>query len=214
MSISLDSEDRRQTDSGGPHFSCTRSWGLLSVSKKKTLHNLVDFVWLGKLANWLVVHQFEITPKAFANFSPGFEHRENPGTQFRIVTNPEGVRRLANPFRVQFYLIFWSQGCRCAPTPGLKLANASGVFWSNFQTETLPKKTSAAETCLLSSAHGLTFLGVGVRLTRPALVISAATNHRKTQSMQDFVWSWKHSYLLPHSRTERRLVSQHGGTTL
>jgi len=21
-----------------------------------------------------------ITPKAFANFSPGFEHRENPGT--------------------------------------------------------------------------------------------------------------------------------------
>jgi len=48
------------------------------------------------------VHQFEIMPKAFANFSPGFEHRENPGTQFRIVTNPEGVRRLANPFRVQF----------------------------------------------------------------------------------------------------------------
>ena len=28
----------------------------------------------------MVVHQFEITPKAFANFSPGFEHRENPGT--------------------------------------------------------------------------------------------------------------------------------------
>jgi hypothetical protein len=30
-----------------------------------------------------VVHQFEIlmnTPKAFANLSPGLEHRENPGT--------------------------------------------------------------------------------------------------------------------------------------
>jgi len=23
------------------------------------------------------------TPKAFANFSPGFEHRENPGTQIK-----------------------------------------------------------------------------------------------------------------------------------
>ena len=35
-----------------------------------------------------VVHQFEITPKAFANFSPGFEHRENPGTWFVIAIKP------------------------------------------------------------------------------------------------------------------------------
>jgi hypothetical protein len=26
-----------------------------------------------------VVHQFEITPKAFANFSPGLERSDNPG---------------------------------------------------------------------------------------------------------------------------------------
>ncbi len=35
-----------------------------------------------------VVHQFEMTPKAFANFSPGFEPRENPGTQLEIVSKP------------------------------------------------------------------------------------------------------------------------------
>ena len=27
----------------------------------------------------MVVHQFENTPKAFANFSPGLEHSDNPG---------------------------------------------------------------------------------------------------------------------------------------
>ena len=33
-----------------------------------------------------VVHQFDITPKAFANFSPGFERSENPGIgSFRLV---------------------------------------------------------------------------------------------------------------------------------
>jgi len=29
-----------------------------------------------------------ITPKAFANFSPGFEHRENPGRNSQFATNP------------------------------------------------------------------------------------------------------------------------------
>ena len=39
----------------------------------------------------LAVPQFEIwmnTPKAFANFSPGFEHRENPGDTILIATKP------------------------------------------------------------------------------------------------------------------------------
>jgi len=37
-----------------------------------------------------------------------------------------------NPFRVEAIVVVLSQGCRCAPTAGLKLANAFGVF---FQTE-------------------------------------------------------------------------------
>jgi len=28
--------------------------------------------------------ELQNTPKAFANFSPGFEHRENPGGVFQI----------------------------------------------------------------------------------------------------------------------------------
>ena len=43
----------------------------------------------------------QITPKAFANFSPGFEHLREPwGINLKIATNPERVRQLANPFRV------------------------------------------------------------------------------------------------------------------
>ena len=42
--------------------------------------------------------QFEIginTPKAFANFSPGFERSENPGiANTKSTINPEGVRHV------------------------------------------------------------------------------------------------------------------------
>ena len=41
-----------------------------------------------------------LTPKAFANFSPRFEHRENPGFLFLIAFNPVRVRLERNPFRV------------------------------------------------------------------------------------------------------------------
>ena len=37
-------------------------------------------------------------------------------------------RRPPNPFRVEYYFNLETQGCRCAPTAGLKLANAFGVF--------------------------------------------------------------------------------------
>jgi hypothetical protein len=50
-----------------------------------------------------VVRQFKIlmnTPKAFANFSPGLERSDNPGNENEMTMNPERVRRLANPFRV------------------------------------------------------------------------------------------------------------------
>jgi hypothetical protein len=36
------------------------------------------------------VRQFEITPKAFANFSPGFEHRENPGNKQKYASTLKG----------------------------------------------------------------------------------------------------------------------------
>jgi hypothetical protein len=70
----------------------------------------------------------EFTPEAFANFSPGFEHRENPGELHRKNrSNPARVRQLANAFSVPVLFQSRTQGCRCAPTAGLKLANAFGV---------------------------------------------------------------------------------------
>jgi hypothetical protein len=45
---------------------------------------------------------------------------------------------MPNPFRVvTIFLKFISQGCRCAPTTGLELANAFGVF-AQIQTDALP----------------------------------------------------------------------------
>jgi hypothetical protein len=67
----------------------------------------------------LVVHRFEIdqtyaqgirqfqprlTPKAFANFSPGLERSDNPGSEHQLLLNPERVRQPANPFRVESHL--------------------------------------------------------------------------------------------------------------
>jgi hypothetical protein len=43
----------------------------------------------------------ELTPKAFANFSPGLERAATTlGSYEEIRFNPERVRQLANPFRV------------------------------------------------------------------------------------------------------------------
>jgi len=48
-----------------------------------------------------VVVQFENTPKAFANFSPGLERKRQPWvSNSKFTLNPERVRRLANPYRV------------------------------------------------------------------------------------------------------------------
>src|SRR5215213_11571295 len=67
------------------------------------------------------------TPKALANWSPGFEHRENPGSFTGNPSNPERVRQLANVFSVPDLFQSRTHGCRYAPTAGLKLANAFGV---------------------------------------------------------------------------------------
>jgi len=60
----------------------------------------------GQIIEFQVVHQFKITPEAFANFSPGFEHRENPGTQFGIDQTMKGFGGWRTLSRVQFYLMF------------------------------------------------------------------------------------------------------------
>jgi len=53
--------------------------------------------------------QFENTPKAFANFSPGFERSENPGIRWtKFVLNPERVPLKTNPFRVGCVFNKWS----------------------------------------------------------------------------------------------------------
>jgi hypothetical protein len=51
-----------------------------------------------QLANAFGVREVSsLTPKAFANFSPGFEHRENPGCgPFKLPINPERVRHGMN----------------------------------------------------------------------------------------------------------------------
>ena len=67
------------------------------------------------------------TPKAFANISPGFEHRENLGHDSNYDQTLKGFGS-RQPFQGSRIFMFWSQGCRCAPTAGLKLANAFGVF--------------------------------------------------------------------------------------
>jgi len=64
------------------------------------------------------------TPKAFANFSPGFELASTLGEPIDISCNPERVCLLANPFRVWASL---SRIPRVVSNPGLKLANAFGV---------------------------------------------------------------------------------------
>jgi len=82
-----------------------------------------------------VVHQLDITPKAFANFSPRLERSDNLGIRSQKGSlNPERVRQLPNPFRVwsQFKFIF--PGLSLRSNPGLELANAFGVI----QIDALP----------------------------------------------------------------------------
>jgi len=73
------------------------------------------------------VRQFEITPKAFANFSPGLERSDNPGYGIRVQINPEGVRRKPTLSGLNVFL-FLDPGFSLRSNPGLKLANAFGVI--------------------------------------------------------------------------------------
>jgi len=72
------------------------------------------------------VMQFELTPKALANFSPGFEEREPWEPSHQRGSNPERVRQPRNPFRVERFVWFDTRVV-ASSNPGLKLANAFGV---------------------------------------------------------------------------------------
>jgi hypothetical protein len=73
--------------------------------------------------------QFEITPKALANLSPGFERSENPGGntyQKRETLKGFAARGTLSGFNVHFSLAY--PGFSRCSNPGLKLANAFGVI--------------------------------------------------------------------------------------
>ena len=69
------------------------------------------------------------TPKALANFSPGFEHRENPGNKFsnrhQTLKGLDGWQTLSG---LNDYLISDPRVVAERSNPGLKLANAFGVI--------------------------------------------------------------------------------------
>jgi hypothetical protein len=71
------------------------------------------------------------SPKALANFSPGFEPCENPGLLPKSRFNPERIRRGRNPFRVRMNLVDVIPGLSLRSNPGLRLANAFGVVNAN-----------------------------------------------------------------------------------
>jgi hypothetical protein len=73
------------------------------------------------------VPQFELTPKALANFSRGFERSEKPwGSKLIAVVTLKGF---ANCRTLQGLLLFLivNRGLSLRSNPGLKLANAFGV---------------------------------------------------------------------------------------
>ena len=84
--------------------------------------------------------EFE-TPKALANRSPGLDRSDNPGNLNNKRRNPERVRLGEEPFQGLIFILITSQGCRCAPNPGLQLANAFGVNLNKEHKKSLPSAT-------------------------------------------------------------------------
>jgi hypothetical protein len=74
------------------------SIGEIKPTLSRTVLTSSKITWL--LSPLLGV-QFELTPKAFANVSPGLERSDNPGIRSqKNLLNPERVRQPPNPFRV------------------------------------------------------------------------------------------------------------------
>jgi hypothetical protein len=54
--------------------------------------------------------------------------QRQPGVTPNVLLNPEKGSAVGERLqRFEYFLILLTQGCRCAPTIGLKLANAFGV---------------------------------------------------------------------------------------
>ena len=72
----------------------------------------------------------KLTPKAFANFSPGLVRSDNPGIIKK--EKPRTLKGLGlcavNPFRVSLVIRYAIPGFSLRSNPELKLANAFGVF--------------------------------------------------------------------------------------
>jgi len=78
----------------------------------------------------VLVH-FENTPKAFANFSPGFERSENPGfSNIKVLRTLKGSS-VAERFQRFNLLCFPFPRLSLCSNLGLKLANAFGVIPTN-----------------------------------------------------------------------------------
>ena len=58
--------------------------------------------------------QFELTPKALANLSPGLERSDNPGAIIYRLVTLKRVRQLPNPFRVDELFLISTQGSHYA----------------------------------------------------------------------------------------------------
>jgi len=81
------------------------------------------------------------TPKALANFSPGFELARTLGSEIRDGLTLQGFVPEETLSGLSALLCSVPGLSRCS-NPGLKLANAFGVFKLNqyqFQTEPVPK---------------------------------------------------------------------------
>ena len=59
-----------------------------------------------------------LTPKALANFSPGFERSDNPGDSNLSRGNPEKGSLTAEPFQGFMAFLILTQGSRFARTLG------------------------------------------------------------------------------------------------
>src|SRR5215212_2469006 len=84
----------------------------------------VKFSALGTASVWNLDEYAE----GVRQFQPKVRASREPWDKFQIPTNPERVRGLANPFRVQRILDVLIPGLSLRSNSGLKLANAFGVF--------------------------------------------------------------------------------------
>jgi len=91
------------------------------------VHNLSTVEVLVQFDHPVLLH-FEDTPKALANFSPGFERSETPGSLMQpIFQTLKGFDSIQTLTGFHAFFIRVVPGLSLRSNPGLKLANAFGV---------------------------------------------------------------------------------------